>query len=42
MSASRSPTASPALSPSADSKRPAGPVIGFGPGAWQAFVTHVC
>ncbi|MFF2405838.1 DUF397 domain-containing protein [Streptomyces sp. NPDC058092] len=28
----------PHLVPVRDSKRPAGPVIGFGQGAWQAFV----
>ncbi|MGW0364107.1 DUF397 domain-containing protein [Streptomyces sp. NPDC002990] len=31
----------PGIVPVRDSKRPAGPVVGFGPGAWQAFVTHV-
>ncbi|MFD8631810.1 DUF397 domain-containing protein [Streptomyces sp. NPDC059533] len=31
----------PGIVPVRDSKRPAGPVIGFGPGAWQAFVTQV-
>lgn len=31
----------PGLVPVRDSKRPAGPVIGFGPGAWQAFVTYL-
>ncbi|MDJ0379344.1 DUF397 domain-containing protein [Streptomyces sp. G-G2] len=32
----------PGIVPVRDSKRPAGPVIGFGPGAWQVFVTQVC
>lgn len=31
----------PGIVPVRDSKRPAGPVIGFGPGAWQAFVNQV-
>ncbi|KJK49453.1 DUF397 domain-containing protein [Streptomyces sp. NRRL F-4428] len=31
----------PGIVPVRDSKRPAGPVIGFGAGAWQAFVTQV-
>ncbi|MET9882683.1 DUF397 domain-containing protein [Streptomyces sp. NPDC006430] len=31
----------PGVVPVRDSKRPAGPVIGFGVGAWQAFVTYV-
>ncbi|MFG2989921.1 DUF397 domain-containing protein [Streptomyces sp. NPDC048257] len=31
----------PGLIPVRDSKRPAGPVIGFDPHAWQAFVAHL-
>lgn len=31
----------PGIVPVRDSKRPAGPVIGFGDGAWEAFVTYV-
>ncbi|MFG2980715.1 DUF397 domain-containing protein [Streptomyces sp. NPDC048258] len=31
----------PGLVPVRDSKRPGGPVIGFGDGAWEAFVTYV-
>ncbi|MFD3697740.1 DUF397 domain-containing protein [Streptomyces sp. NPDC058646] len=31
----------PGVVPVRDSKRPAGPVIGFGAGAWRAFVTQV-
>ncbi|MGW7328403.1 DUF397 domain-containing protein [Streptomyces sp. NPDC054840] len=31
----------PGIVPVRDSKRPAGPVIGFGASAWQAFVTQV-
>ena len=31
----------PGIVPVRDSKRPAGPVIGFGAGAWRAFVTQV-
>lgn len=31
----------PGIVPVRDSKRPTGPVIGFGAGAWQVFVTQV-
>ncbi|MFE9465049.1 DUF397 domain-containing protein [Streptomyces virginiae] len=31
----------PGIVPVRDSKRPAGPVIGFRAGAWQVFVTQV-
>ncbi|MFE9096084.1 DUF397 domain-containing protein [Streptomyces sp. NPDC007264] len=31
----------PALVPVRDSKRPAGPVIRFGPDAWRAFVAYL-
>lgn len=31
----------PAFVPVRDSKRPAGPVIRFGPDAWRAFVAHL-
>ncbi|WP_371593449.1 DUF397 domain-containing protein [Streptomyces virginiae] len=31
----------PGLIPVRDSKHPAGPVIGFGPHAWQSFVAHL-
>ncbi|MFD3868813.1 DUF397 domain-containing protein [Streptomyces sp. NPDC058623] len=31
----------PGIVPVRDSKRPDGPVIGFGAGAWRAFVTQV-
>ncbi|WP_079179312.1 DUF397 domain-containing protein [Streptomyces atratus] len=31
----------PHLVPVRDSKRPAGPVIGFGRGAWRAFVREL-
>ncbi|MFI5616281.1 DUF397 domain-containing protein [Streptomyces sp. NPDC051567] len=31
----------PHLVPVRDSKRPAGPVIGFAPAAWRAFVAHL-
>ncbi|MFF1367002.1 DUF397 domain-containing protein [Streptomyces virginiae] len=31
----------PDVVPVRDSKRPAGPVIGFAPHAWQAFVAHL-
>ncbi|MEU9717824.1 DUF397 domain-containing protein [Streptomyces sp. NPDC047976] len=31
----------PGLVPVRDSKRPAGPVIGFGARAWRAFVSHL-
>ncbi|GAA3375661.1 DUF397 domain-containing protein [Streptomyces sannanensis] len=31
----------PGLIPVRDSKRPTGPVIAFGPRAWNAFITHV-
>ncbi|GAA3375630.1 DUF397 domain-containing protein [Streptomyces sannanensis] len=31
----------PGLIPVRDSKRPTGPVIVFGPRAWNAFITHL-
>ncbi|MET9322558.1 DUF397 domain-containing protein [Streptomyces sp. NPDC003038] len=31
----------PGVVPVRDSKRPGGPVVGFGTGAWQAFITYV-
>ncbi|MFE1557310.1 DUF397 domain-containing protein [Streptomyces sp. NPDC058734] len=31
----------PGLVPVRDSKRPAGPLIGFGARAWRAFVSHL-
>ncbi|WP_406383930.1 DUF397 domain-containing protein [Streptomyces sp. NBC_01618] len=38
MSPGRDRRQPPPPRPVRDSKRPAGPVIGFGRGAWQAFV----
>ncbi|HZG05224.1 MAG TPA: DUF397 domain-containing protein, partial [Streptomyces sp.] len=31
----------PGMVPVRDSKRPAGPVVGFGPDAWAAFLDHL-